>query len=98
MSLVPSRFPHIEAESQALAEATLERSTNPVALREDGLLSGLFLAQTVWVAEAIISTKNIWYGTTADAKTLVPDPNAMGPMIEQWKFKIWCKELGRSIA
>ncbi|UKZ61869.1 uncharacterized protein TrAtP1_003131 [Trichoderma atroviride] len=97
VSLVPSRFPHVEAEAQALADTTLERSTNPVARREDGLLGGLFLAQTVWVAEAVISTKNIWYGTTADANTLVPDKNAMGPMIEQWKFKIWCKELGRSI-
>jgi hypothetical protein len=97
VSLVPSRFPHIEAEAQALAETALERSRNPASRKEDGLLGGLFLAQTVWVAQAVTSTKNIWYGTTADANTLVPDENATGPMIEQWKFKIWCKELGRSI-
>lgn len=97
ISLVPSRFPQVEAEAQELAEATLERSSNPAARREDGLLGGLFLAQTVWVAKAVISTKNIWYGTTADASTLVPDENAMGPMIEQWKFKLWCKKLGRSV-
>lgn len=97
VSLVPSRFPQVEAEAQKLAEATLERSSNPAARREDGLLGGLFLAQTVWVAKAVISTKNIWYGTTADASTLVPDENAMEPRIEPWKYKIWCKELGRSV-
>ncbi|KAL7923724.1 hypothetical protein ACQKWADRAFT_41676 [Trichoderma austrokoningii] len=97
VSLVPSRFPHIEAEAQALAETTLERTTNPDARREDGLLGGLFLAQTVWVAKAVISTKNIWYGTTADVSTMAPVEDATGPMVEQWKFRIWCKELGRKI-
>jgi hypothetical protein len=98
VSLVPSRFPHIEAEAQALANTTLERNSDPAARREDGILGGLFLAQTVWVAKAVISTKNIWYGTTADASTLMPNEDAKGPMTEQWKFKIWCKELGRKIA
>lgn len=97
VSLVPSRFPHIEAEAQALAETTLERNSNPEARREDGLLGGLFLAQTVWVAKAVASTKNIWYGTTAGASTMVPNENVLGPMIEPWKFRIWCKELGRKI-
>lgn len=97
VSLVPSRFPHIEAEAQALAETTLERATNLAARKEDGLLGGLFLAQTVWVAKAVISTKNIWYGTSADVSAMTPNKHASGPTIEQWKFRSWCKELGRKI-
>lgn len=97
VSLVPSRFPHVEAEAQALAETTLELNSNPTTRREDGLVGGLFLAQTVWVAKAVIATKNIWYGTTADASTMVPKENSKGPTIEQWKFRLWCKQLGRKV-
>lgn len=98
VSLAPARFPHVEAEAQALAETTLELNSNPATRKEDGLLGGLFLAQTVWVAKAVITTKNIWHETVTDACTSPPEENERGPIIEQWKFRIWCKELGRKVS
>ncbi|KAM0259331.1 hypothetical protein ACHAQJ_003362 [Trichoderma viride] len=96
VSLVPSRFPHIEKECQALAEVALELNSNPATRKEDGLLGGLFLAQTVWVARAIINTKGIWYGNSTEDK-MKPKEGKQRSMIEQWKFRKWCKELGRKV-
>ncbi|UKZ91868.1 uncharacterized protein TrAFT101_006838 [Trichoderma asperellum] len=98
VSLAPSRFPHVEAEAQALAETTLELNSNPATRKEDGLLGGLFLAQTVWVAKAVLTTKDIWNETVADASRMTSEENERGPIIEQWKFRIWCKELGRKVS
>jgi hypothetical protein len=96
VSLVPSRFAHIEAESQALAEVALELNTNQVTRKEDGLMGGLFLAQTIWVAKAIIGTKDMW-AHAIEADKLELKEGDQGPMVEKWKFRLWCKALGRKV-
>ncbi|KAL7948820.1 hypothetical protein V8C42DRAFT_230334 [Trichoderma barbatum] len=95
-SLAPSRYVHIELESQSLARRAIGLDSDPTTTRKgNDLPGGLFLAQTVWVARAVVNTKSIWYenGTCTDEGKV--QGGQQRSMIEKWKFRRWCAELGR---
>ncbi|UKZ57541.1 hypothetical protein TrVGV298_011400 [Trichoderma virens] len=96
-SLAPSRYPHIELECQSLARLAMgSDSDSATAIKENDLPRGLFMAQTVWVARAVINTKSIWYGNGTGIDEVGVQNGSQRSMIEKWKFRLWCKELGRT--
>lgn len=96
-SLAPSRYPHIELECQWLARLAMGLDSNTATpSKENDLPGGLFMAQTIWVARAIVNTKSIWYETGTGINEVGVQDRQQRSMIEKWKFRLWCKELGRT--
>ncbi|KAL7936540.1 hypothetical protein V8C35DRAFT_295778 [Trichoderma chlorosporum] len=96
-SLAPSRYPQVEFECQLLARLVMGTDSNPAAAsKENGLPRGLFMAQTVWVAKSILSTQSIWYEHETGIGEAGVQEAQPRSMIEKWKLRRWCKELGRA--
>lgn len=86
----------MEEECQALAETAMGLGHNVFnASKENRLPCGLFTAQTVWVAKAVINTKGVW----SESKAVIDKVEVLGgyerTMIDKWKFRMWCQGLGR---
>ncbi|KIW90141.1 uncharacterized protein Z519_09573 [Cladophialophora bantiana CBS 173.52] len=88
-ALSPARFRYFEVQCQDLAEKVAQRRGRARSANQS-LSSGLFITQTWWIAKATIDTKAEWvenfveHGRYGD-----------GYMLENWKFKVWTKALGR---
>ncbi|KAK4071359.1 uncharacterized protein Triagg1_6020 [Trichoderma aggressivum f. europaeum] len=96
-SLAPSRYPHIELECQSLARLAMGLDSDPATpSKENDLPGGLFMAQTIWVARAVVNTKSMWCETGAGRNEAGVQDGQQRSMIEKWKFRLWCKELGRT--
>ena len=59
------------------------------------LVDALFMSEVVWMAKAVIETKDIWSEGLGDA--YLGECREDRGMIEQWKFKAWCKAIGRRV-
>ncbi|KKP04207.1 hypothetical protein THAR02_03725 [Trichoderma harzianum] len=95
-SLAPTRYPHIELECQSLARMAMGLdSDSAIPSKENDLPGGLFMAQTIWVARAVVNTKSMWCKTGTGIKEAGVQAGQQRSMIEKWKFRLWCKELGR---
>lgn len=94
-ALSPLQSPDLEATSQTLAFEVLPAMTDSAGNEDDRLVGGLFMSEVVWIAKGIIHTKDIWSQESADAR-LEPNQINMG-MIASWKFKEWCKAMGRRV-
>lgn len=63
-----------------------ERDVEPCQLRDERLINGLFKAETVWMAKAVIETDKIWGEVLADPCPELNQKNA--GMREKWKLKL----------
>ncbi|KAL6803089.1 hypothetical protein GGI42DRAFT_323809 [Trichoderma sp. SZMC 28013] len=96
-SLAPSRYPHIELECQSLARLAMGLDSDTATpSKENDLPKGLFMAQTIWVARAVVNTKGMWCETGTGINEAGVEDGQKRSMIEKWKFRLWCKELGRT--
>lgn len=89
-SLAPRRFLDVEVQCQALADTVVRTSAKSIFSNNDRLCSGLYTAQTLWIAKSIVQTKDMWSATAADS--------FHEGVIEQWKFEAWCNAFGRKIS
>ncbi|KAH0495101.1 hypothetical protein TgHK011_008671 [Trichoderma gracile] len=97
-SLAPAQYPHIEEECQAMAAMAMGLGPHASnASKANGLPCGLFMAQTVWVAKAVINTKSIWCASEVAMDRAEVLGGYKRTMIDKWKFRAWCNELGRTI-
>ena len=62
-SLAPNRFRNVEVQCQTLADIVINTSASSSF---DSISSGLFTAQTVWIAQSIVATKSMWCENAAD--------------------------------
>lgn len=96
-SLAPTRYPHIELECQSLARLAMGLDSDTATpCKENDLPGGLFMAQTIWVARAVVNTKTMWCETATGINKAGVQDGQQRSMIEKWKFRLWCKELGRT--
>lgn len=82
-ALAPARFHALEVECQNLAERVLE--LREYLTEEDGgLVGNFFMSQSSWIAKGILETRRSWSEGWDNDGT-----------IEKWKFRAWCKAIGR---
>ncbi|KAL7954494.1 hypothetical protein V8C34DRAFT_294279 [Trichoderma compactum] len=96
-SLSPTRYPHIELECQSLARLAMGLDSDAATpSKENDLPGGLFMAQTIWVARAVVNTKSMWCENGTGINEAGVQGGQQRLMIEKRKFRFWCKELGRT--
>ncbi|KAH8817370.1 hypothetical protein F5884DRAFT_779171 [Xylogone sp. PMI_703] len=95
-ALSPSRFPELEITCQELAREAVSMSTDYASYQDERLIYGLFMAEVVWMAEAVIETKEAWSESPKDIH-LRQDQGYPGT-IEKWKFEAWCRAMGRQVS
>lgn len=94
-ALSPFHFHALEPKCQAWSNETVRWKSDASKLVQTGLLGGIYMFQSVCVANSIISTKEIWAdGWTDDMNKYVAYQENQG-MIEKWKYKAWCQIIGR---
>lgn len=94
-ALSPFRFHTLESKCQTWSMETVRWKLNSSKLVQSGLLGGLYMFQSVCVANSIIYTKDIWAdGWTDNMNEYIANQENRG-MIEKWKYKAWCQKIGR---
>jgi hypothetical protein len=86
VALSPSRFHALESEIQLLAGRIIELSQVAITNESERVVDQMFLSQSIWIAKAIVETKDTWSKRPEDG----------GAMIERWKFEAWCSVIGRT--
>lgn len=94
-ALSPFHFHILESKCQAWSKETVRWRVDSSKLVQWGLLGGLYMFQSVCVANSIIYTKEIWAdGWTNTMNKYIANQENRG-MIEKWKYKAWCQKIGR---
>jgi hypothetical protein len=94
-ALSPSGFPEMETTCQALAREILSMGLDPGKQENEKLIGGMFMSETLWMAKAVLDTRESW-GETLAQRWSSGRPTGSGP-IERWKFEAWCKAMGRKV-
>lgn len=94
-ALSPSKFPELETACQTLARGVFPENVYPMYTEDERLMGGFFMSEVVWMAKAVMDTGEIW---TQELEQITPEYTTDGSgMIEAWKFRAWCKAVGRKV-
>jgi hypothetical protein len=80
-SLSPSQFPELEFTCQAVADMVILMITDWDSYQNDRLVGGIFVSQAMWMAKAILKTRDCWSDGAWHTKNT--------DMIDEWKFEAW---------
>lgn len=80
-ALSPLQFSEMESVSQIIAKRVAHMVEDLDSYKNDRLVGGLFKSQTLWMAKAVLSTRDCWGGG-------MPPTESSG-MIDGWRFKTW---------
>jgi hypothetical protein len=94
-ALSPSQFPELEATCQTLASEVMTATADTADYGNERLIGGLFTSEVVWMAKAVIETRESWSEGSGDTYPVLNRKDT--GMIEKWKFKAWCKAIGRRV-
>lgn len=95
-ALSPSQFPEMEERCQALAHEAMNATGDSFGKENGRCIDGLFISEASWMAKAVIDTSEIWRKSSTD---LCDDPAGAGSgAIEGWRFKAWCRAMGRTLS
>jgi hypothetical protein len=84
-SLAPSRYYHLELECQRLATEIMRSKQHQDRDQDGQLVWSSTMSQSEWIAKGVLATRKAWGEGWEDRHGL----------IEKWKFKAWCKSIGR---
>ncbi len=90
-ALSPSRFPELEPLCQALAREVMSGTEDSTNSEGERLIGGLFMSEVVWMARAVVETRESWSESLTDASESTQKDTGM---IEKWKFEAWSRAIG----
>lgn len=95
-ALSPARFKNLEVTCQLRSREIIAWHSNASHRVKSGLLGGLYMIQSVCVAQSVVHTEEVWSsGCDYDLATNNPVCKEED-LIEAWVFKEWCDSIGRS--
>ncbi|KAL7782546.1 hypothetical protein V8C43DRAFT_295566, partial [Trichoderma afarasin] len=80
-SLSPSQFSELESTCQTVADTVILMITDWDSYQNDRLVGGIFMSQAMWMAKAILKTRDCWSDSARHTK--------ITGMIDEWKFEAW---------
>lgn len=81
VSLSPSQFSQLESTCQEVADTIILMITDWDSYQNDRLVGGIFVSQAMWMAKAVLKTRDCWSDSAWSTKHT--------GMIDEWKFEAW---------